>query len=421
MSGSVKPSDIKARQGLAKKAIQDKLDGLKEQRAQYIQRQRELQQIKEEIEAKKLEQIKKIEEDHAQRKKAERKRVYSIIVHDNFTPLSKWKVQLRERFGTLLGNEREQDKLEELILRVKPERDAKVRELKEAIEELVRRAVETDEFHDVGTEDQRKEYAKIVFSIYTDKSNTRKPISNEALQYKGIKEIIDIIQKISDKYHLVDDEYRGLLKQVDPSYKKPLKDVWSEIEAYQKAYDEAKVKINEDYNKWTDTDYKEWKKQDQILTATQVHEEEQRAQKYIDEVESEERAIEEQEETINLDILQTQDAARGVISRAELTGKGTVMKHLKLVSIHHSTAKGKKFVVVLQEGGTKHTIQFGAKGYQDFTQHHDEARKKQYLSRHKKREDWTDPLTAGFWSRWVLWNLPSLKGSIEDTKKRFNL
>jgi len=26
-----------------------------------------------------------------------------------------------------------------------------------------------------------------------------------------------------------------------------------------------------------------------------------------------------------------------------------------------------------------------------------------YISRHQVREDWTDPFTAGFWSRWVLW------------------
>jgi hypothetical protein len=94
---------------------------------------------------------------------------------------------------------------------------------------------------------------------------------------------------------------------------------------------------------------------------------------------------------------------------------------LKLVSIHHSTAKGKKYVAVLKEGNTMHTIHFGAKGYSDFTQHHDEARKQMYLARHKKREDWSNPLTAGFWSRWVLWNLPELKASIEDTKQKFHL
>lgn len=94
---------------------------------------------------------------------------------------------------------------------------------------------------------------------------------------------------------------------------------------------------------------------------------------------------------------------------------------IKLISIHHSTIKNKKYVAVLKEGNTMHTVHFGAKGYSDFTQHHDEARKKRYLARHKKREDWSNPLTAGFWSRWVLWNLPDLQASIEDTKHKFHL
>ncbi len=29
--------------------------------------------------------------------------------------------------------------------------------------------------------------------------------------------------------------------------------------------------------------------------------------------------------------------------------------------------------------------------------------------------------TAGFWSRWVLWNLPTLQASISDVNKRVNI
>jgi len=100
---------------------------------------------------------------------------------------------------------------------------------------------------------------------------------------------------------------------------------------------------------------------------------------------------------------------------------GAKSSSLKLLSIHHSTAKGKKYVAVLQDDDKLHTVQFGAKGYQDFTIHNDEERKQRYLARHRAREDWTDPLTAGFWSRWVLWNLPTLHDSIEYTKRKFNL
>lgn len=65
------------------------------------------------------------------------------------------------------------------------------------------------------------------------------------------------------------------------------------------------------------------------------------------------------------------------------------------------------------------SIHFGARGYEDFTTHKDEARKQKYIARHAKNEDWEDPLTRGFWSRWILWNLPTIRGSVADVRKRF--
>ena len=54
----------------------------------------------------------------------------------------------------------------------------------------------------------------------------------------------------------------------------------------------------------------------------------------------------------------------------------------------------------------------------DYTIHKDPERKERYISRHKSNEDFNDPLTAGFWSRWYLWNLPTKKASLEDLKRR---
>jgi hypothetical protein len=70
-----------------------------------------------------------------------------------------------------------------------------------------------------------------------------------------------------------------------------------------------------------------------------------------------------------------------------------------------------------------HTIQFGAKGYTDYTLSQDNEKKKNYISRHKDREDWTKNgiYTAGFWSRWLLWNKPTIASSLKDIKKRFDL
>jgi len=83
--------------------------------------------------------------------------------------------------------------------------------------------------------------------------------------------------------------------------------------------------------------------------------------------------------------------------------------------------RDKKFKAVLRGDKIKKTIHFGAKGMSDFTKHGDIARKKRYLARHKPRENWSVPDTAGSLSRWILWNKKSLKSSIADYKRRFNL
>ena len=86
-----------------------------------------------------------------------------------------------------------------------------------------------------------------------------------------------------------------------------------------------------------------------------------------------------------------------------------------MYKLERSTRKNKKFAI--------NGIHFGDSRYEDFTSHKDEKRKSNYLSRHAKRENWTKSgiNTAGFWSRWILWNKPTLHKSIEDIEKRFNI
>ena len=67
----------------------------------------------------------------------------------------------------------------------------------------------------------------------------------------------------------------------------------------------------------------------------------------------------------------------------------------------------------------KKTVSFGAAGMSDFTIHKDTARKQRYLNRHKKNENWNDHNTAGFMSKNLLWNKPTLTESIKDTNKKF--
>ena len=67
----------------------------------------------------------------------------------------------------------------------------------------------------------------------------------------------------------------------------------------------------------------------------------------------------------------------------------------------------------------KRTVSFGAAGMSDFTKHKDPERKQRYLNRHKKNENWNDPTTAGFYSRWITWNKPTISESVKDTNNRF--
>lgn len=92
------------------------------------------------------------------------------------------------------------------------------------------------------------------------------------------------------------------------------------------------------------------------------------------------------------------------------------------VEIKPSKTKTHKLTAIFYEDGKKiKTTNFGAKGMSDFTKHKDPERKKKYLARHKKNENWNSFMTAGSLSRWILWNKPTLKSSISFYVKKFNL
>lgn len=90
------------------------------------------------------------------------------------------------------------------------------------------------------------------------------------------------------------------------------------------------------------------------------------------------------------------------------------------IILRKSNKPDKKFMVRIDD---KKTIHFGSKGMSDFTIHKDTERKNRYINRHKKRENWTKSgiKSAGFWSKHILWNKPSIQQSINDTEKRFNI
>lgn len=71
----------------------------------------------------------------------------------------------------------------------------------------------------------------------------------------------------------------------------------------------------------------------------------------------------------------------------------------------------------------KKTVSFGARSYSDFTKHKDAKRQKRYIKRHKAKESWTKSgiKTAGFWSRWLLWNKTSIKASAKNIESKFGI
>jgi hypothetical protein len=110
------------------------------------------------------------------------------------------------------------------------------------------------------------------------------------------------------------------------------------------------------------------------------------------------------------------------------------MERPRLCRIEKSANPKKKFDAIFREkdcpckakesvecGRKEKVVSFGAAGMDDFTITKDEKAKELYLKRHKKNEDWNDPMSPGALSRWVLWNLPDLKDSVLDFKKRFKL
>ena len=90
-----------------------------------------------------------------------------------------------------------------------------------------------------------------------------------------------------------------------------------------------------------------------------------------------------------------------------------------IIFLKKSGRKDKKWMVVIDNK----TIHFGQLGASDYTINKDPQRKRLYINRHRSNENWkkTGILTAGFWSRWLLWNETTISKSISSIEKKFNV
>ena len=96
----------------------------------------------------------------------------------------------------------------------------------------------------------------------------------------------------------------------------------------------------------------------------------------------------------------------------------------KTIAYIQNTTNNKKFkVTIIYPDDRRKTVQFGAKGYSDYTIHKDKERMKRYDSRHASRENWTKSgiETAGFWSKWILWSKPGFDSAVKYTSRKFNI
>jgi len=96
---------------------------------------------------------------------------------------------------------------------------------------------------------------------------------------------------------------------------------------------------------------------------------------------------------------------------------------MKLISITDSDKPDKKMKAVFeQDTGRTKTIHFGARKMDDYTITHDKEQRARYIARHDKNEDWSNPMTAGALSRFILWgDSTSRVKNISSYRRKFNL
>ena len=93
---------------------------------------------------------------------------------------------------------------------------------------------------------------------------------------------------------------------------------------------------------------------------------------------------------------------------------------IKVIKFKKLTSGAKKFEITFNKNGKTYTRKFGARGMSDFTIHKDKERRERYITRHKKDLRTNDPMKPGYLSMYILWNKPSVSGSLADYKRRLN-
>ena len=104
---------------------------------------------------------------------------------------------------------------------------------------------------------------------------------------------------------------------------------------------------------------------------------------------------------------------------------------MELVSIEPANDGVHKLVATFREKGREKKIKFGLKGAPNYTKGvpgvpaadgtNDEERKRLYIIRHRAREDWTRPDTAGSLSYHLLWLEKTYPEALLAFRSKFQL
>ncbi len=84
---------------------------------------------------------------------------------------------------------------------------------------------------------------------------------------------------------------------------------------------------------------------------------------------------------------------------------------------YKSDKPDKKFYIITSNNKR---VYFGSALHSDYTIHKDDERKLRYIKRHQDRENWSKSGidTAGFFSRWLLWEEPNIKDAYKKIKDK---
>lgn len=94
------------------------------------------------------------------------------------------------------------------------------------------------------------------------------------------------------------------------------------------------------------------------------------------------------------------------------------------IQLSNSNRQDKRFKADFYKNGEKiETSHFGSKFAETFIDHQDERKRLNYIKRHSNlgTQNWSDPMTPGSLSRYILWEKPTLDQGLKYFAKRFGL